>query len=287
VPAGHRVSHFGVTVSPLRGSGAPPTSPGTGPPASPGTGATEPRGAICLFSDLTAVVELEEQLRLKDTLARLGELTAGIAHEFRNGLATIHGYSRLMTPQGLPEAYRPYVAGIRDETEALGRVITNFLNFARPDRVVFSRVDLGPLVARAIEEMRHDVPEGEVTMRGTFAQIDGDEVLLRQMLMNLVRNSLDACRDAGRTPAVIVEGRVEPAERLCSVTVEDNGPGIAAEVRDHIFTPFFTTKAKGTGLGLSIVQKIAVTHNGRVAASGSPVLGGARVEVTLPLPDGV
>ena len=271
VPAGHRVSHFGVTVSPLRG-------------ADPATG---PRGAICLFSDLTAVMELEEQLRLKDTLARLGELTAGIAHEFRNGLATIHGYSRLMTPQELPEAYRPYMAGIRDETEALGRVVTNFLNFARPDRVVFSRVDLGPLMARAIEEMGPEVPEGEVTMRGTFAQIDGDDVLLRQMLMNLVRNSLDACRDAGRTPAIVVEGWVDPAERVCGVAVHDNGPGIAADVRDRIFTPFFTTKAKGTGLGLSIVQKIAVTHNGRVAAAGSPLLGGARVEVTFPLPDGV
>src|SRR5205809_5314953 len=106
-----RASHLGVTVSPILEGGM--------------------HGAICLFSDLTAVMELEDQLRLKDTLARLGELTAGIAHEFRNGLATIHGYSRLMVPQELPEAYRPYVAGIREEAEALGRVVTNFLNFAR------------------------------------------------------------------------------------------------------------------------------------------------------------
>ena len=85
-----RSLHFGVTASPLRG--------GTGP-----------RGVICLFSDLTAVVELEERLRMKETLARLGELTAGIAHEFRNGLATIHGYSRLIETDALPPTYRPYV----------------------------------------------------------------------------------------------------------------------------------------------------------------------------------
>src|SRR5262249_47329128 len=98
------VTHLGVTVSPL----------------------TDPRGAlhgaICLFSDLTAVANLEEQLRLKDSLAAVGELTAGIAHEFRNGLATIQGYSKLIDLRTLPETYRPYVEGIRAETESLTQV---------------------------------------------------------------------------------------------------------------------------------------------------------------------
>lgn len=271
MPKGSHVSHFGVTVSLLRGGS---------------DGARQQHGAICLFADLTAVMEMEEQLRLKDTLARLGELTAGIAHEFRNGLATIHGYSRLMVPQEMPEAYRPYVAGIRDEAEALGRIVTNFLNFARPDQVSFSPVDLETLVIRAVEEMRHDLPIGEVTVRGEFGTIDGDDVLLRQMVMNLVRNSLDACQDAGRTPSVLVVGQVERAERVCRVTVHDNGPGIDPALGERIFRPFFTTKAKGTGLGLSIVQKIVVTHNGRVVAGASDSLGGASVEVTLPLTDG-
>ena len=116
-------------------------------------------GAICLFSDLTPVYELEEQLRLKEALARVGELTAGIAHEFRNGLATIHGYSRLIRPDGLPPAYRPYVDGIRQETEALGHVVTNFLKFARPEQVVCATVELEPLIRRAGEELAHDLPE--------------------------------------------------------------------------------------------------------------------------------
>ena len=99
----------------------------------------ELHGAICLFTDLTAVKELEEQLRLKDSLATVGELTAGIAHEFRNGLATIHGYSKLLDLQALPEAYRPVRRGIRAETESLGQVVTNFLNFARPAQLTLSR----------------------------------------------------------------------------------------------------------------------------------------------------
>ena len=111
---------------------------------------------ICLFSDLTAVVELEEQLRLKETLARLGELTAGLAHEFRNGLATIHGYSRLIDVEALTPTYRSYVEGIRQETDALGKVVTNFLNFARPAQLTLTRVDLRAICERVAEEIRPD-----------------------------------------------------------------------------------------------------------------------------------
>ena len=82
-------------------------------------------GVICLFTDLSRVVALEEQLRLKDALAQLGELTAGLAHEFRNGLATIHGYARLLDPTALPAPHRPYAEGIRAETQALGEMVTS------------------------------------------------------------------------------------------------------------------------------------------------------------------
>jgi PAS domain S-box-containing protein len=131
-----RPTHLGVTVSPIG------TVPGT------------PNGAICLFSDLTDIVELEEQLRLRDSLAQVGELTAGIAHEFRNGLATIHGYARLLDLDRLPPDTRPYVIGIRDETDTLGAVVRNFLNFARPADVVLATVETQPIVERAAEEIR-------------------------------------------------------------------------------------------------------------------------------------
>jgi Signal transduction histidine kinase, nitrogen specific len=100
----HPVTHLGVTVSPLTDHDG------------------QLHGAICLFTDLTGVKDLEEQLRLKDSLATVGELTAGIAHEFRNGLATIHGYSKLFDLDALPAPYRPYVEGIRAETESLSQV---------------------------------------------------------------------------------------------------------------------------------------------------------------------
>lgn len=271
VPGGLSATHLGVTVSPLAGAG-PSTGHGAGT-----------RGAICLFSDLTNVVELEQQLRLKETLARLGELTAGIAHEFRNGLATIHGYSRLIDPAALPSQYRPYVEGIRQEAEALGKVVTNFLNFARPDQVVFAPVDVESLVRRTADDLRHDLPANTaIEVVGEFGQIDGDEVLLKQAIGNLIRNAAEACDVSGVKPTITVGGIVDLAHRFLRVSVDDNGPGIPEAAREKVFTPFFTTRSRGTGLGLSIVQKIVLTHNGRVAIGASPA-GGASIQLIFPL----
>ena len=261
--AAPRPLHLGVTVSPLEAAGTAD-------------------GVICLFSDLTAVRELEEQLRLKETLARLGELTAGIAHEFRNGLATIHGYSRLIEPQSLPANYRPYVEGIRQETELLGQVVTNFLNFARPEQVMLLPVDLRAIAQRAADDLRHELSAAAVTVEGAFGPIHGDEVLLRQVFGNLVRNAAEACEEAGVGPQVTIAGAVDRDGRVCRVTVTDNGPGIPESARDRIFQPFFTTRSRGTGLGLAIVQKIVVMHNGRVSVHQADA-GGASVEMLFPL----
>jgi signal transduction histidine kinase len=263
---GGTASHLGLTVSPIREEGG-------------GTG----HGVICLFTDLTEVMELEEQLRLKDSLARLGEMTAGIAHEFRNGLATIHGYGRLIDLERLPLDYRPYVQGIRDETEALGQVVTNFLAFARPTELALAPVEMAALVERAADDVRAETRarDGEVIVRGEFGRVEGDEVLLRQALSNLCRNAFEACDQARVVPRIVIEGQRDATHGLLRISVSDNGPGVPDDVADRVFRPFFTTKPHGIGLGLALVQKIVVTHNGRVAV-GNDDRGGARFVVTLP-----
>jgi signal transduction histidine kinase len=262
---GHR-PRLGVTVSPLFDA------------------ERRTRAAVCLFTDLSAIAELEEQLRLKDSLARLGELTAGLAHEFRNGLATIHGYGRLLDPEQVPTAFRPYVLGIRQETEALGQIVTNFLNFARPEPVIQTRVEVRSVIDRVADEMRADARarDGDIVVTGAYPTIDGDDVMLKQAFSNLVRNSLDACQGVGRAPDVRINGQIDDAAHQCRITVSDNGPGIDQSLRERVFRPFFTTRAQGTGLGLALVQKIVVTHNGRVVAGTSPG-GGAAMTITLPL----
>ncbi len=258
-------THLGVTVSPLFDE------------------QERLHGAICLFTDLTAVTHLEEQLRLKESLATVGELTAGIAHEFRNGLATIHGYAKLFDLKALPDQYKPYVEGIRAESEALGQVITNFLNFARPAELTLSRVDLRAVCERAADEVRAEARAlgGDVTVRGDFSAIEGDEVLLRQAFSNLLRNAVEACTAAALAPVVVIASEVDRQQQVSRITVDDNGPGIEPAARDRVFRPFFTTKRSGTGLGLALVQKIIVFHNGRVAAATSS-LGGASLQIFLP-----
>lgn len=267
LPPPSPTTHVGVTVSPLTDAGG------------------AHHGAICLFTDLTAVVALEEQLRLKEALARLGELTAGIAHEFRNGLATIHGYGRLIDPAKLPETYRPYIEGIRQETDALGQVVTNFLNFARKTSVSLAPLPLRPVLERAAEDVRADVlaAGGRIEIRGEFGEIDGDDVLLRQAVSNVLRNAVEACRDAGIVPLIAIDGHIDAAARLQRVAITDNGPGVDPAVAPRLFQPFFTTRASGTGLGLALVQKIMVLHNGRATALDRTRHAGGCFDLQFPL----
>ncbi len=255
-----RSQHLGVTVSPITGADG------------------SLQAAVCLFTDLTAVVQLEEQLRLKEALARLGELTAGLAHEFRNGLATIHGYGRLLDPGSLPEQARTCVEGIRAETIALGEVVTNFLKFARPEQLALAPVDLRAVIARAVDDLAGAAEA--TTLKGDFGTIEGDEVLLRQAFSNLLRNSLEACELAGIAPSITVKGDVGNTD--VNIVVRDSGPGFEPEALQRAFQPFATTKAAGTGLGLAIVQKVIVSHNGNITVANH-ASGGAQFMIRLPL----
>ena len=163
--------------------------------------------------------------------------------------------------------------------------MTNFLNFAKPAQLTLSPVDLHSIAERAADEVRTEARArgGDVIVRGEFPVIEGDDVLLRQAFSNLLRNAVEACVDASTIPKIVVDGRVEAGS--VRVTVDDNGPGVPAADRERVFRPFVTTKGRGTGLGLALVQKIIVTHNGRIQIAASPS-GGASFQMVLPLPPG-
>ena len=188
-----------------------------------------------------------------------------------------------MEPERLPDDFRPYITGIRSETEELGQIVTNFLNFAKPTQLILAVIDMRAIVERAADDIRAEVQArgGELTITGRFERVEGDDVLLRQAVSNLFRNALEACVDNHVAPKIVAEGTVDREQKLLRVTVTDNGPGISPSVAERMFRPFFTTKARGTGLGLPLVQKIIVTHNGRVGAVTHE--GGARMAFTLPL----
>jgi signal transduction histidine kinase len=173
------------------------------------------------------------------------------------------------------------VEGIRQETDALGQIVANFLNFARPDRVTLAPVALETLIRRVCDDLRRELPPGSsIDVIGEFGEMQCDEVLMKQVFVNLIRNAVEAGAD-GR-PVIEIAGSVDQRRKICRVSVGDSGPGIPEAIRSRVFQPFVTTRSRGTGLGLAIVQKVVVLHNGRLSA-GVSRLGGAQIELLLPL----
>jgi PAS domain S-box-containing protein len=261
---GHR--ELGVTISPIRRAQEKAT------------------GAICLLSDLTELASLQKQMQLRENLAALGELSAGIAHEFKNALATISGYAQMIHSEPSAADTSENASKILDQTRSVTHVVTEFLRYARPLEISEERVALSALLDRVVTEIGELDPRVQMRLEGKFSEIAGDEGLLRQAFLNLVRNAAEAASSTSANPLVILRGDspVNSDERAQHISVLDNGPGISSDALPKLFRPFFTTKANGTGLGLAVVQKILLQHGGQVEARNREE-GGAEFIVTLPV----
>ncbi len=247
-------------------------------------GPREVAGALCLLSDLTELTALQKQVRIKENLAALGELSAGIAHEFKNSLATISGYAQMIRGEVTSDDVRENAQRILEQTRALTHVVTEFLKFARPLDLADEEVPMRALAERVRTEVCEAMPQVEVTVEGDFVAVSGDEGLLRQALLNLTRNAAEAASGQPSGGRVTLHGSIDAgaASAMQRISVGDNGPGISPQELTKIFVPFYTTKANGTGMGLAIVQKIVVQHGGVVEARNQPE-GGAEFIVWLPL----
>src|SRR5579859_2573111 len=267
-PGGER-RHLGVTISPIR------------------RGKEKVSGVLCLLSDLTELAALQQQMQLKENLAALGELSAGIAHEFKNALATISGYAQMIRGEELGGEASDYANKILEQTRSITHVVTEFLKYARPLDIGNEPVALDVVVERVVAEIAAAKPVVSVLAAGWFASVVGDEGLLRQALLNLARNAAESCETAAGGGKVMVKGEVLYGEEsaLQRITILDNGAGIAEGALGKLFRPFYTTKAHGTGLGLAVVQKIIVQHGGQVEARNRAE-GGAAFMVTLPVTAG-
>jgi two-component system sensor histidine kinase HydH len=257
---------LGVTISPIR------------------RGNEKINGVICLLTDLTELATLQQQVQLKENLAALGELSAGIAHEFKNALATISGYAQMIRAEAGSAEASDYGERILEQTRNITHVVTEFLKYARPLDISDEPVAMQPVVERVVSEVGEAMPQVRIRCEGAFHNVPGDESLLRQALLNLARNAAEACASAANGGRVILRGEVVKSEDAGyqRIIIFDNGPGISSAVRAKLFRPFFTTKANGTGLGLAVVQKIIVQHGGRVEARNRPE-GGAAFILTLPV----
>jgi two-component system sensor histidine kinase HydH len=262
----HELRQLGVTISPIQNN------------------ANEITGAICLLSDLTELAALQKQIHMKENLAALGELSAGIAHEFKNALATISGYAQMIRSEAQPGTdLHEHGELILRQTRSLTHVVTEFLKFARPLELADEQVSLAPIIERIVAELGEVVPGVPFDILGEFGEVSGDDALLRQAILNLARNAAEAAGDNPAGGRVIIRGEIDKTGPLpgLRISITDNGPGIPAEALTKIFMPFYTTKANGTGLGLAVVQKIIVQHGGSIEARNQ-TQGGAEFIVWLP-----
>lgn len=231
-------------------------------------------GSTCLISDRTQMSSLARQMRVRENLASLGEMSAGIAHEFKNSLATISGYAQML--KGEPDqTVSDFAARIQGTTENLTHVVTDFLNFAKPQALRSEPILIRPVLEDCGRENKMTLDFQNFPDALT---VTGDPTALRQVFSNLLRNSAEAARSD--TP-VRVTVRAAAVGNNAEISLHDNGNGIPEAALKNIFIPFFTTKAQGTGLGLALVHRIVTEHGGSIRAGND--LGGAVFTLTLPL----
>ena len=247
-------------------------------------------GALCLMTDITEVIDLRERMKLQENLANLGEMAAGLAHEFKNSLATIHGYAQLLEAQMTGatgrNGHHETVEGMLNEVRLLARLVTDFLNFARPQQLSPAPVDLQSLVRESAEEVSLLMEQSGIELRisGLYPTILGDETLLKRVFVNLLRNAAEAIDPNAEEKLIEVNAAMDSEEngRYAHIRVRDTGSGISESDLHKVFIPFYTTKSRGYGIGLAIVQKILVAHGGDVSVESSDATG-TQFHCRLPL----
>lgn len=225
-------------------------------------------GVAMFFKDLTQVERLEEQERLRDRLVAIGQMAANLAHEIRNPLAAIGVQATLLKRRlcGREDELRA-VEKIASEVERLNNTVTQALQFARVLRPDFVAQPVAPLLDKALDEALACFPDHQIDVDRFYAgdapDAAIDENLVRQLFSHLIVNAIEAMERRGKLVLQVspVARPVRPAAAV-EVLVRDSGPGIPAEIREKIFSPFITTKKTGSGFGLATARKIVECHHG-------------------------
>jgi len=217
-----------------------------------------------MAQELRGMREVEEQLRKLERLSALGELAAGVAHEVRNPLGIIKNSAQILQKNSLDEKKRKEVTKfIVEETNRINKVVSNFLDCARPPKPHRQKVSLNNLIDRMLQLASDEVRKNNIEVVKEYdhslARVSLDPSQFQQLFLNLLLNSIQAMPQGG-------ELKVNTGEEDGQVKIvfSDTGKGIPPEIRGKIFDPFFTTRKEGSGLGLSIVHKVVENHQGKI-----------------------
>ena len=230
-------------------------------------------GIILVFTDLTEIKMLREQAELKKRLAMLGEMSGGIAHEFRNSMGTIMGYVKILSKRLKEDNQAQEVMStVISEINSMDLIIKELLNYGKPVTLSLASVDLNSLIKKAIDttlgrfpDIRIDVDLGG-RIPADLSQFYLDEVLMRQALQNIIQNAVESMPAGGKLKIEIKSQLLNPPSPPfpIEIFISDTGSGMPQEVLENIFLPFYTTKPRGTGMGLALVHKIILAHGGGI-----------------------
>lgn len=242
------------------------------------------KGWLLRFEDRTDIKALEDQLRQKEKLAAVGQLAAGIAHEIRNPLASISGSIQLMTGESTVDAQeqKKLMNIVSREIDRLNGLITEFLEYVRPEQKALQSVDLNAIIRDVAEmirfnsKLRQDVAQ-KIELSAAM-RIEGNKDKLKQAILNFVVNAYQAME---KTPSPQLTISTTDEEEKVVLIIRDNGCGIKKENLHRIFEPFHTTKPQGSGLGLAITHKILEAHGARILVE-SELNEGTRFLIEFP-----
>ncbi len=238
-------------------------------------------GLIGACEDLSAIRELEAQMRQADRLATLGRMAANIAHEIRNPLASLTGAIEVLaSPVVVGEARDRLSQIVMRESERLNQIITGFLEYARPAPLAFEMVNVADALEEVLVLLEHRAKAGSLKVVREFDaplywRVDSQQ--FKQIVWNLCLNAVEATTDGGELRV----GAAAAADQLLEVWVGDTGSGIGPDDLPHLFEPFFSTKPDGTGLGLALVHRIVQEHGGGIDVRSTRGLG-TRFTITFP-----
>jgi two-component system sensor histidine kinase PilS (NtrC family) len=245
---------------------------------------------VGVFKDLTQIRDLEEEMRRKDWLASLGEMSAGMAHEIRNPLGALAGAMQMLRKDLHADetSQRLMDIAIREATR-LDTIITEFLQYARPPALNLGEYDLNKLLAETLDLVQHEARarvniriEAKPSREALVGQVDQDQ--LKQVFWNLATNAFDAMPKGGQLTIATGCRSIDVGGRkgdVIEISFQDTGEGISKKNLDNIFLPFFTTKKQGSGLGLAAVHRIVDLHGGWIKVE-SKEREGSRFVVCLP-----
>lgn len=228
---------------------------------------TETDSVIGAFHALgNEIQSLKEQLILRERLAAIGEVSAGIAHEFRNPMGVIAGYAKLLSKSFEDSDNRKEIAlGILKEIEEMNIVMEDLLQFSKPGLLKKTDINLTGTITDMLKGFGDEAACNIDFSCGDDIVIKADETLLKQALKNLIRNALDAGDHALKKVWINIEKGSFSGKEGVFIFIKDNGKGIPESDINKIFMPFYTTKERGAGIGLALVQKIAMGHGGNVS----------------------